>query len=80
MRRKSKNRGNTARTVTGETLARKLKMELDVLADEEKRKYAFLRSISYDEKLAERYKNQREVVDPLVSKVKQLINSILRQE
>jgi exonuclease VII large subunit len=64
--------------ISGETLARKLKLELKTLAEQEKRRYLFLASRSYDTKLIERYKNQAEAVDFLTNEFRNLINNVLR--
>ena len=64
--------------ISGQTLARKLKLELKTLAEQEKRRYLFLASRSYDTKLTERYKNQAEAVDFLTDEFRNLINSVLR--
>jgi hypothetical protein len=64
--------------ISGQTLARKLKLELKTLAEQEKRRYLYLASISYDTKLRERYNNQAEAVDFLINEFRNLISNVLR--
>ena len=73
MRREKKSGGMNRRT-----LAEKLDLELKTLAEQEKRKYAFLASTSADEELRKRYESQADAVDLLVGKFKMLIKAVLR--